>query len=377
MSGFSALSIRGLTKAFGNQPVLVALDLDVSEGSLMAVLGRSGCGKTTLLRVVAGFEYADSGGIRVGDNDVSIEGRHWPPERRGVGVVAQEGTLFPHLDVAANIAFGLRRSQRQAGRVQQLLSLVGLAGLERRFPHELSGGEQQRVALARALAPAPRIILLDEPFSALDPSLRASLRAEVCAALRASGTTALLVTHDQVEALSIADQVAVMRDGRLVQTTDPATLYRKPVDADVARFVGDAVFLPGQLADGHIHCLLGRLPVYDRPAGSGPATVMIRPEQLVLNPDSAAVTATVLAISYHGHDATVRLKPSTCNDESSGLLARVPGFALPLIGDTVTIAVRGEVVAFAGSPDGHAWSDRAFTTGEAIGPMRAGSVQCG
>jgi len=233
MSPSSALSIRGLNKAFGQKPVLVGLDLDVPNGSLTAVLGRSGCGKTTLMRLLAGFEAADSGTIRVDETLVSGQGVHLPPERRGIGVVAQEGTLFPHLDVSANVAFGLPRSKRHAGRVQELLTLIGLVGLERRFPHQLSGGEQQRVALARALARAPRIILLDEPFSALDPSLRASLRAEVRTILQASGTSALLVTHDQTEALSVADQVAVMRDGRLVQTADPAMLYAPNTSAIV------------------------------------------------------------------------------------------------------------------------------------------------
>jgi iron(III) transport system ATP-binding protein len=280
MSASSALSIRGLNKAFGQKPVLVGLDLDVAEGSLTAVLGRSGCGKTTLMRLVAGCEPADAGTIRVGERIVAGQGVQLPPERRGIGVVAQEGTLFPHLDVAANVAFGLPRSKGHAGRVQELLALIGLAGYERRFPHQLSGGEQQRVALARALAPAPRIILLDEPFSALDPALRASLRAEVRTILQVSRTTAVLVTHDQTEALSVADQVAVMRDGRLVQTADPATLYRQPVDAEVAQFVGDAVFLPGRLEGGYVQCLLGRLAVHDRPAGTGPALVMIRPEQI-------------------------------------------------------------------------------------------------
>jgi iron(III) transport system ATP-binding protein len=345
MSAPCALSIRGLSKAFGPKHVLDGLDLDVPDGSLTAVLGPSGCGKTTLMRLVAGFERVDAGTIRLGENLVADRATHLPPERRGIGVVAQEGTLFPHLDVAANIAFGLPRDQRKSGRVQQLLMLVGLAGLERRFPHELSGGEQQRVALARALAPAPRIVLFDEPFSALDPTLRASLRDEVRTILQASRTTALLVTHDQVEALSVADQVAVMRDGRLVQTAHPATLYRNPADPDVARFVGDAVFLPGQFADGYVQCLLGRLPVHGGPPGNRLVSVMIRPEQLQLNGDPAEPRARVVAISYHGHDAIVRLKTSS-GEGSCELVARVPGFALPSVGDSVTLAVRGEVVTF-------------------------------
>lgn len=341
----ATLSVQGVRKAFRGRPVLGGLDLDVRAGSLTTIVGPSGCGKTTLLRLIAGFERADAGSIRVDETIVSGPGVHQPPEKRGIGIVTQDGALFPHLDVAANVGFGLPRSERKSSRVDELLSLVGLSGLERRFPHELSGGEQQRVALARALAPVPHVLLLDEPFSSLDPALRASLRAEVRAVLRTADMTAVLVTHDQVEALSIADQVGVMRDGRLVQVGPPATVYRTPVDADVARFMGDAVLLPGEIARGQIRCALGSLPLTERPVANGPATAMIRPEQLVLNAHAVGIDARVVAIAYQGHDAIVSLV--TAVGGGLALSARVPAHAIPMRGETVKVSVRGGVVAFA------------------------------
>ena len=263
MSPATSLSVAGLSKAFGDSPVLVELDLEVPTGSLTAVLGPSGCGKTTLLRLLGGFEHADRGTIRLGEQVLADERTHLAPERRAIGFVPQEGALFPHLDVAANVGFGLPRAQRRGGRVEELLELVDLAGLGGRLPHQLSGGQQQRVALARALAPEPGLVLLDEPFDALDAGLRAQVRGEVREALRAAGATALLVTHDQEEALSLADTVAVMRGGRIVQAADPQTLYRDPVDAEVAAFVGEAVLLEGRL-DGDYAETSARAPADPR-----------------------------------------------------------------------------------------------------------------
>ncbi|MBC7373654.1 MAG: ABC transporter ATP-binding protein, partial [Frankiales bacterium] len=228
-----ALRVRGLSKAFG-APVLNGLDLDVVAGSLVALLGPSGCGKTTLLRLVAGFEPTDAGTVEVGGQLVAGPGCHVAPERRRVGIVPQEGALFPHLSVHDNVAFGLTRAQRRGTRPDEVLELVGLAELGRRMPHELSGGQQQRVALARALAPRPSLVLLDEPFSALDAGLRATVRAEVRASLQAAGAAAVLVTHDQQEALSVADVVAVVRDGQVVQAGDPWSVYAQPADLGVA-----------------------------------------------------------------------------------------------------------------------------------------------
>ncbi|MCE7082602.1 ABC transporter ATP-binding protein [Streptomyces sp. ST2-7A] len=322
------LSVRGLVKSHGpDGPVLRGLDLDAEAGGLVAVLGPSGCGKTTLLRVVAGFLRADAGTVTVGGRVLTGPGTHVPPERRAVGIVAQEGALFPHLDVARNIAFGLTDLSRAArrSRVAEMLDLVGLADHGRRMPHELSGGQQQRVSLARALAPRPALVLLDEPFNALDSSLRTGLRADVRAALRAGGATALLVTHDQQEALSVADSVAVVRDGRVVQQDDPRRLYHHPVDARVACFVGDAVVLPGSVegtAGDRADTPLGEIllppatpaattgPVAS-PAGRGtPITVLLRPEQLLLRaPGTAdAVEGTVVDVHFYGHDAVVTVR---------------------------------------------------------------------
>ncbi|MCX4658832.1 ABC transporter ATP-binding protein [Streptomyces uncialis] len=291
--------------------VLDGLDLTVPEGELAAVLGPSGCGKTTLLRVVAGFLAPDQGEIAVGGRTVSGAGVQVPPERRGVGIVAQEGALFPHLSVARNVAFGLRsesRAERRA-RTAQLLELVGLGEYGERMPHELSGGQQQRVALARALAPRPALVLLDEPFSALDSGLRAGLRSDVRSALRAAGATAVLVTHDQEEALSVADRVAVIRQGRVVQFGTPQEVYAQPVDPWVASFVGDAVVLPATADSGHAVTALGRVPLSGPPVtGTVQGTVALRPQQLRLRtPDGSTAVGRVSEIRYHGHDALILL----------------------------------------------------------------------
>src|SRR5580658_8988797 len=211
------MRVTGLHKAFGTHPVLTGVDLEVPEGTLTAILGPSGSGKTTLLRLLAGFDRADRGEIVIGGTVVDDDRTHVPPERRCIGYVPQEGSLFPHLTVAANVAFGLPAKQRRAGKPDTLLAAVGLDGLGKRYPHQLSGGQQQRVALARALAIEPAVVLLDEPFASLDAHLRASVRADVHHVLRQAGTTSILVTHDQDEALSMADRVAVLRHGVIAQ----------------------------------------------------------------------------------------------------------------------------------------------------------------
>nr|WP_151476625.1 ABC transporter ATP-binding protein [Streptomyces albicerus] len=305
------LHVEGLTKSYGaGEPVLRGLGLTVPAGALAAVLGPSGCGKTTLLRIVAGFLRADAGTVRVGDRVLTGPGTHLPPERRSVGIVPQEGALFPHLSVARNVAFGLTgvdRAERRR-RTEDMLDLVGLAGYGDRMPHELSGGQQQRVALARALAPRPRLVLLDEPFNALDSALRAGVRADVRAALRATGATAVLVTHDQQEALSTADVVAVVRDGRVVQCATPQDLYRHPADPWVAGFVGDAVLLPAAVhADGTARTALGSVPLAAPSDGPRTGTVLLRPEQLRLTGPgtTGAVRGTVTDVRFYGHDAMV------------------------------------------------------------------------
>ena len=282
----SALRTLALTKHFGPVVAVDAVDLTVPSGEFLAVLGPSGCGKTTLLRLVAGFERPDAGGIEIAGAAVSGPRRHVPPERRRIGMVFQESALFPHLDVEANIGFGLPRRGR-AERVAELVALVGLAGLQRRMPHELSGGQQQRVALARALAPDPALVLLDEPFSALDATLRSQLRGEVREILRAAGATTVFVTHDQGEALEISDRIAVMRAGRIEQVSTPDELYLRPVNRFVAGFVGEANLLRGEVRHGEVQTIVGRFRAANGAIADGTqAEVLLRPEQLHMLPVS-------------------------------------------------------------------------------------------
>ncbi|MFF8394411.1 ABC transporter ATP-binding protein [Streptomyces sp. NPDC016172] len=305
------LHVEGLTKSYGaDEPVLRGLELTVPSGALAAVLGPSGCGKTTMLRIVAGFLHGEAGTVRLGDRLLSGPGVHVSPERRRIGIVPQEGALFPHLSVARNVAFGLTRVERseRRRRTEDMLELVGLDGYGDRMPHELSGGQQQRIALARALAPSPQLVLLDEPFNALDSALRAGVRSDVRAALRATGATAILVTHDQQEALSTADLVAVVRDGRVAQCDTPQNLYRHPADPWIADFVGDAVLLPGTVdSDGTARTALGAVPLATPPDGLRAGTVLLRPEQLRLTDahSEGAVRGTVTDVCYYGHDAMV------------------------------------------------------------------------
>ena len=340
----SELVVHGVSKNFGSTAVLRHVDLTVPQGALAAVLGPSGCGKTTLLRLVAGFDTADAGEVMIGGRVVVGAGVALPPERRRVGMVPQEGALFPHLSVGANVGFGLPRGQRSR-RVAEMLELVGLGGYATRMPAELSGGQQQRVALARALAPNPALVLLDEPFSALDTGLRAALREDVRAALRATGATAVLVTHDQQEALSIADLVAVLRDGEVVQAGTPVDLYRAPADLDVATFVGEAVLLDAvrRGADA-ADCALGTLPVrVPTPAAGSRGTVVLRPEQLRLGPPDRGVPARVESVVFYGHDALVRLALA---DGAVPVTARTMGAHHLHTDDEVGLTVSGPVSFF-------------------------------
>jgi iron(III) transport system ATP-binding protein len=322
--------------------VLADVDLNVPEGTLTAILGASGSGKTTLLRIVVGFVEPDAGTVRVGGTAVAEAGRvHVAPDKRGIGYVAQEGALFPHLTVAQNVGFGLPRSDRKhAARTVEALELVGLdETYGPRRPHELSGGEQRRVSLARALAPQPRLVLLDEPFSGLDAHLRTETRDAVLAALEAEGATAVLVTHDQGEALSMGREVGVLRAGRLVQTAAPATLYREPVSLDVARFVGDAVVLAGTVSDSTVECALGRLPLRGS-ATAGPVQVMIRPEQIRLAP--GGVPADVTGHSYFGPETVVRLQLR----DGTPVLVRTLDPGVPAPGDEVGLVVDDAVTVY-------------------------------
>jgi iron(III) transport system ATP-binding protein len=343
----SELNVIGVSKRYGPVQALDGVHLTVPSGDLMAVLGPSGCGKTTLLRCVAGFESLDAGRIEIDGRQVAQPGRQVAPERRRVAVVPQEGALFPHLSVAGNVGYGLDRRSRRQGRVEEVLELVGLPGFGSRMPHELSGGQQQRVAVARALAPRPPLVLLDEPFSALDAGLRVDLRRDIRRALRSDRATAVLVTHDQGEALSIADRIAVMRDGRVLQAGPPAEVYEAPTDIWVADFVGEAVVLPGKLRDGQAHTVLGDLPVRPPTPDPGDVWVMIRPEQIEVLMESQAdpqlTPAVVTGQDFHGHDALLTLRLL----DGSTVTARTfgPG-TLSSIDQRVGLRVRDQVRAF-------------------------------
>jgi iron(III) transport system ATP-binding protein len=344
------LVVKDLHKRFGPQPVLVGLDLEIPAGSFTAILGPSGSGKTTLLRVLAGLERADRGTVIIGDEVVDDDRDHVPAERRRLGYVSQEGSLFPHLSVEANVGFGLSRRERRGPRVRELLEMVGLSGLGRRYPHQLSGGQQQRVAVARALAVRPRAVLLDEPFASLDAQLRASVRADVRAILRAAGTTAVLVTHDQDEALSVADFVAVLRDGAIAQVAAPAEVYAQPADAALARFLGAANIVEGEQAGPEVDTPLGRAMTTGAPSTSRcRVTVLIRPEQLDVvagggGGDPGRSVGRVLSTSYHGHDCLVTVQPDTAG--LGPIVARTLGDPQLVDGARVTLRIRGPVLTW-------------------------------
>lgn len=343
------LEITDLSKSFGSQPVLRGLCLRVEAGSFTSVLGPSGSGKTTLLRVVAGFEQADGGTVRLGGEVVDDGHDHVPPHRRRTGYVPQDGSLFPHLPVQDNVGFGLPRRDRRGGAVADLLAMVGLDGLERRYPHQLSGGQQQRVALARALAIRPALVLLDEPFSSLDATLRATVRQDVRRVLADAGTTALLVTHDQDEALSLSDNVAVIEDGRIAQCDTPAGLYTRPASPELARALGEANFLSGTVRGTAVETPLGmlRLDVERRRYEDGtPLFVLVRPEQIDLVPVlSGDATARVLQRQYYGHDAVVRARTERAPE--TALTVRVADVAnLPEVGALVGVSVHGAVAGW-------------------------------
>ncbi|WP_116213038.1 ABC transporter ATP-binding protein [Streptomyces olivoreticuli] len=308
----SGLVITGLRAAHGRTEILSGVDMTVADGALACVLGPSGCGKSTLLRVMAGFHPAADGEVALGARLLDDGRRRLPAERRRIGYVPQDGALFPHLTVAGNIGFGLPRGRRRE-KVAELLALVGLDGLGKRHPHQLSGGQQQRVALARALATEPELLLLDEPFAALDAALRTELRAEVAATLRRAGATAVLVTHDQEEALSFADTIAVMRDGRIAQQATPRQLYQEPADTGIARFLGEANLVPAALTADMAVTAFGSLPLTATTAGGdrhGP--VLLRPRQLRLSPEPrpGAIRARVETCRFRGHDHRIELRPT-------------------------------------------------------------------
>ena len=291
------ITIDSVVKRFDGPDVLRSVSLDAQPREMVALLGPSGCGKTTLLRSIAGLERIDRGRIDIDGTTVSGPGIHVRPEDRRIGMVFQDWALFPHLSVGANVGYGLGRDDRRSGRVEETLELVGLGGLGDRYPSTLSGGQQQRVALARALAPRPRALLLDEPFSNLDTNLRIQVRTEVHRLLTELGVTTVFVTHDQEEAFVLGDRVAVMNAGVIEQLATPATIYETPASRWVADFVGEANLLEG---DAHGHCASTRIGSVNLDvARTGAVDVVIRPEHLVLEPGHDAV---VELVEYYGHD---------------------------------------------------------------------------
>jgi iron(III) transport system ATP-binding protein len=348
----SELSLRSLHKAFGAVKALDDVSLVVPQGQRLAVVGPSGSGKTTLLRLIAGFDTPDNGSIYLGDECLADARSAVPPHRRGIGIVAQDGALFPHLTVAGNIGFGLPSAMH--GREATILQLLEMVGLERsmlsRRPDQLSGGQQQRVALARALARKPRLMLLDEPFSALDTGLRASTRKAVADLLQARGITTVLVTHDQGEALSFADVVAVMQDGQLLQAGSPREVYFHPKTPLIAEFLGEALILEASCASGNADCALGRVGLADVDA-SGPALILLRPEQIALDPSEASSADGVWRIeeiAFGGATSfvTLRLQTGDGSQSHAPFVLRRAGIDNLRMGDLVSIRIHGKAHAF-------------------------------
>lgn len=306
------LTVTDLTKRFAPDapPVVDAVRFEVAPDELFALLGPSGCGKTTTLRMIGGFERPDAGRITLAGRSLWDAGAGVPPEARKIGFVFQDLALFPHLTVARNVGFGLHRTPKAERRaeVEKVLALVGLTALAERLPGALSGGEQQRVALARAMAPRPRLILLDEPFSSLDAQRRTALQADVRHLLKQAGMAAVLVTHNQEEALSMADRIGVMHQGRILQTGQPEAIYDVPQTRFVAEFLGRTNIVPGQAAGQVADTPLGRIPIHE--AAQGPVTLSLRPEHLALEPPTAAdpPRAEVLTRAFKGHDTTYRIR---------------------------------------------------------------------
>ncbi len=340
--GDVVLRLRGLTRRYGDTIALDGLDLDVQRGELLAMLGPSGCGKTTALRLVAGLDVPDGGSIELDGRVVAEEGRSVPPEQRHIGMVFQDHALFGHLSVAENVGYGLRRdTENRQQRIDEALALVGLSSYGARRPSQLSGGQQQRVALARALAPRPDVVLLDEPFSSLDAALRETVRREVREILRRADATALFVTHDQQEALSTADRVAVLRDGRLHQVATPSELYARPATRFVAEFVGDADIIEGDRAGRFLlDTAIGRLSTLDPLEGPRHGAVL-RPELLALDTLGTS-NAVVEDITYLGHGLLIGLAV----DGGPRLRARTSPQVPFVRGDRLRAAVTGKVVTF-------------------------------
>jgi iron(III) transport system ATP-binding protein len=346
----STLELQAVCKSFGALPAVDNVTLSIPEGSRTAIVGPSGSGKTTLLRMIAGFEFPDSGSITLNGKTLFDDSTEVPAHQRLIGYVPQDGALFPHMTVAGNIGFGL--SGNGAAKQQRIDELMDMVSLDRRmlprWPHELSGGQQQRVALARALAQRPKLMLLDEPFSALDTGLRASMRKAVAQLLAEAGVTTILVTHDQAEALSFANQLAVMRQGKLIQVGAPMDLYLRPRDEQTAFFLGDAVVLPATVEGGWADCELGRISVVNGGTG-GAAQIMLRPEQIELtacHEGSGGCLGVVTDSDFGGNACMLSVRLQGSGRE---LLVRSLSIHAPMVGSTVGISVVGAGHVLAGS----------------------------
>ncbi|HEY4192291.1 MAG TPA: ABC transporter ATP-binding protein [Mesorhizobium sp.] len=358
----SFLEFNTIHKRYGQVAALAGVDLRVAAGTRTAIVGPSGCGKTTLLRLIAGFEAPDRGRIVLDGEVLAEDGAAVPAHLRGIGLVAQDGALFPHLTIADNIGFGMER--RETGRDARITELAYIVGLDKailkRRPHELSGGQQQRVALARAMARKPRLMLLDEPFSALDTGLRVSMRKAVAELLETAGIATILVTHDQAEALSFADQVVVMRDGEFSQVGTPRELYLKPKDRMVAEFLGDAIILPANIRGGFAQCTLGRIAV-DTKETRDNARIMLRPEQLLLKRTSREgmsgtpdmLFGEVVEVEFGGPVCMIAVRlvnsPEPRDAAAIGntpLILRKPGLDAPAVGEIVRISATGKAHVF-------------------------------
>lgn len=328
-AGLRMLETRRLTKRYpgADRPAVREVDLSVECGELLGVVGESGSGKTTLLRLVAGLEVPTSGTVAVAGRRVSGEGAWVPPEHRPLGMLFQEGALFPHLTLARNVEFGVRRrpAEERRARREAVLGLVGLEGYGDRHPHQLSGGEQRRAALARALAPEPDLLLLDEPFTGLDERLTARLAGEVAAILRDTGTTALIVLHDTDEVLPLADRVAVLREGRLAQVGVPRQVYARPATEYVARLFGPVNVVAARRRDGDLWTPVGRITGPEGGPGGEPVRVCLRPEDFEVGETGGdAVPAVVEGVGYRGDRTEARLRVEA-GDEACVLVVHVPG----------------------------------------------------
>lgn len=356
----STLELKSVSRFFGPYAAIENFSLSVPAGSRAAIVGPSGSGKTTLLRLIAGFEVPDLGTITLGETTLADDESFVPAHRRVIGYVPQDGALFPHLSVAENIGFGLPKGmQGRTQRIHELLDMVSLnTSMATRWPHELSGGQQQRVALARALAQSPRLMLLDEPFSALDSGLRVTMRKAVSKVLNDAGVTAILVTHDQEEALSFGDQLAVIRQGRLIQAGAPKELYLRPTDEETAAFLGDALVFRARIHDGWAECPLGKVRA-GADAANGHAQILLRPEQLHLSPQAMFPTspdgcyAVVVGSDFGGDKCTamVQLEAPSAGAQASPaaltIAVRVPAMDCPAIGTRVHLFVSGTAHLFA------------------------------